>query len=137
MPIFDDRFIELNQCDARKAACTTLSGVWGIPMVAHFFNISPSAASTPLLAFMICNAIGSIALGHMADRVAAALDTALIRICLLRMILIAMLLPPVAHALGLLYVNVVFAALGLRWTAAPSARSRCVHQPPVRPATEI
>jgi predicted MFS family arabinose efflux permease len=94
------------------AVVTTLSGVWGIPMVAHFFNISPSAASTPLLAFMICNAIGSIVLGHAADRV-AALDTALIRICLLRMILIALLLPPVAHALGFLYVNIVFAALGL------------------------
>jgi predicted MFS family arabinose efflux permease len=95
------------------AVVTTLSGVWGIPMVAHFFNISPSAASTPLLAFMICNAIGSIALGHMADRAAAALDTALIRICVLRMILIAMLLPPVAHAFGFLYVTVVFSALGL------------------------
>ena len=95
------------------AVVTTLSGVWGIPMVAHFFNISPSAASTPLLAFMICNAIGSIVLGHLADRAAAALDAALIRICLLRMVLIAMLLPPVAHALGFLYVNVVFAALGL------------------------
>jgi MFS family permease len=95
------------------AVVTTLSGVWGIPMVAHFFNISPSAASTPLLAFMICNAIGSIVLGHLADRAAAALDAALVRICLLRMILIAMLLPPVAHTLGFLYVNVVFAALGL------------------------
>ncbi|HEY5128268.1 MAG TPA: MFS transporter, partial [Bradyrhizobium sp.] len=30
------------------AVVTTLSGVWGIPMVAHFFNMSPSAASTPL-----------------------------------------------------------------------------------------
>jgi MFS family permease len=29
------------------AVVTTLSGVWGIPMVAHFFNISASAASTP------------------------------------------------------------------------------------------
>jgi len=94
------------------AVVTTLSGVWGIPMVAHFFNMSPWAASTPLLAFMICNAIGSIVLGHAADRV-AALDTALIRICLLRMILIALLLPPVAHALGFLYINIVFAALGL------------------------
>jgi predicted MFS family arabinose efflux permease len=94
------------------AVVTTLSGVWGIPMVAHFFNMSPSAASTPLLAFMICNAIGSIVLGHAADR-AAALDTALVRICLLRMILIAMLLPPVAHALGFLYVTIVFSALGL------------------------
>src|SRR6266478_4549027 len=75
------------------AVVTTLSGVWGIPMVAHFFNISPSAASTPLLAFMVGNAIGSIFLGHAADRT-AALDTALVRICLLRMILIAMLLPP-------------------------------------------
>src|SRR6202171_1845573 len=94
------------------AVVTTLSGVWGIPMVAHFFNISPSAASTPLLVFMVGNAIGSIFLGHLADR-AAALDTALIRLCLLRMILIAMLLPPVAHALAFLYVTIVFAALGL------------------------
>jgi len=94
------------------AVVTTLSGVWGIPMVAHFFNISPSAASTPLLAFMVGNAIGSIFLGHAADRT-AALDTALVRICLLRMILIAMLLPPFAHVLGFLYVTVVFAVLGL------------------------
>jgi predicted MFS family arabinose efflux permease len=95
------------------AVVTTLSGVWGIPMVAHFFGISPSAAATPLLAFMIGNAAGSIFLGHAADRAAAALDTALIRICLLRMVLIAMLLPPVAHALGLVYVTIVFTALGL------------------------
>ena len=95
------------------AVVTTLSGVWGIPMVAHFFNMSPSAASTPLLAFMVGNAIGSIFLGHMADRAAAALDTALVRICVLRMILIAMLLPPFAHALGFLYATVIFAALGL------------------------
>jgi predicted MFS family arabinose efflux permease len=95
------------------AVVTTLSGVWGIPMVAHFFGISPSAAATPLLAFMIGNAIGSIFLGHAADRTAAALDTALIHICLLRMVLIALLLPPVAHALGLVYVTIVFAALGL------------------------
>lgn len=95
------------------AVVTTLSGVWGIPMVAHFFGISPSAAATPLLAFMIGNAAGSIFLGHVADRAAAALDVALIRICLLRMALIAMLLPPIAHAFGLVYVTVVFAVLGL------------------------
>jgi MFS family permease len=95
------------------AVVTTLSGVWGIPMVAHFFNISPTAAGTPLLAFMVGNAVGSIFLGHMADRAAAALDTALIRICVLRMVLIAMLLPPIAHALGLVYVTIVFTALGL------------------------
>ena len=95
------------------AVVTTLSGVWGIPMVAHFFHISPTAAGTPLLAFMIGNAIGSIFLGHAADRAAAALDRALIHICLLRMALIAMLLPPVAHAFGFIYVTVVFTALGL------------------------
>lgn len=95
------------------AVVTTLSGVWGIPMVAHIFNISPSAAATPLLTFMVGNAVGSIFLGHMADRAAAALDTALIRVCLLRMLLIAMLLPPVAHALGFLYVTIVFTVLGL------------------------
>jgi MFS family permease len=95
------------------AVVTTLSGVWGIPMVAHFFNISPTAAGTPLLAFMIGNAVGSIFLGHAADRASSALDTALIGICVLRMILIAMLLPPVAHAFGLAYVTIVFTALGL------------------------
>ena len=95
------------------AVVTTLSGVWGIPMVAHFFNLSPSAASTPLLAFMVGNALGSIFLGHIADRAAAKLDNALIGICLLRMLLIAMMLPPVAHALGFLYVTIVFSALGL------------------------
>jgi MFS family permease len=95
------------------AVVTTLSGVWGIPMVAHLFNVSPSAAGTPLLAFMIGNAAGSIFLGHVADRAAAALDGALIRICLLRMLLIAMLLPPFAHAFGFVYVTVVFAVLGL------------------------
>src|SRR5262249_3350068 len=30
------------------AVVTTLSGVWGIPMVAHVFKVSPSAASAPL-----------------------------------------------------------------------------------------
>lgn len=95
------------------AVMTTLSGVWGIPMVAHVFHVSPSTAGTPLLAFMIGNAVGSIFLGHMADRAAAALDTALMRICALRMLLIAMLLPPLAHALGLVYVTLVFTALGL------------------------
>lgn len=95
------------------AVVTTLSGVWGIPMVAHFFHISPTTAGTPLLAFMIGNAIGSIFLGHAADRAAATLDRALIRICLLRMLLIAMLLPSVARAFGFVYVTVVFTALGL------------------------
>ncbi|MCC8969862.1 MFS transporter [Bradyrhizobium brasilense] len=95
------------------AVVTTLSGVWGIPMVAHFFHISPTAAGTPLLAFMIGNALGSIFLGHAADRAAAALERALIGICVLRMLLIAMLLPPIAQTFGLAYVTVVFTALGL------------------------
>jgi predicted MFS family arabinose efflux permease len=95
------------------AVVTTLSGVWGIPMVAHVFNMSAAAAGTPLLGFMVGNAAGSIFLGHMADRMAARLDAALIRICLLRMLLVAMLLPPLAHMLGFLYVGSVFTVLGL------------------------
>ena len=95
------------------AVVTTLSGVWGIPMVAHVFNMSAAAAGAPLLGFMVGNAAGSIFLGHLADRMAARLDTALIRICVLRMLLIAMLLPQLAHMLGLLYVGSVFTVLGL------------------------
>jgi MFS family permease len=94
------------------AVVTTLSGVWGIPMVAHYFNISPAAAGAPLLAFMVGNAAGSIFLGHAADRT-SSLDRALILICLLRMALIALLLPQLAHAFGLIYVGTVFAVLGL------------------------
>ncbi|MBA1675975.1 MFS transporter, partial [Escherichia coli] len=78
-----------------------------------FFHISPTAAGTPLLAFMIGNALGSVFLGHVADRAAAALDRALIQICALRMLLIALLLPPIAQTFGLVYVTVVFTALGL------------------------
>jgi len=109
------------------AVVTTLSGVWGIPMVAHFFNISPASAGTPLLAFMIGNAIGSILLGHVADR-AAALDTALIRICVLRMILVAMLLPSVAEAFGLAYVTFVFTTLGLVAGGTVPLVLRCTKQ---------
>jgi len=94
------------------AVMTTLSGVWGIPMVTHYFTISPSAAGGPLLAFMVGNALGSIFLGHTADRT-NTLDGALVWICLLRMALIALLLPPFAHAFGLIYVGTVFAILGL------------------------
>lgn len=94
------------------AVVTTLSGVWGIPMVAGYFHISTAAAGAPLLAFMVGNAVGSIFLGHAADKT-ASLDGALIRICVLRMVLIAALLPPLAHAFGLIYVGVVFAVLGL------------------------
>ncbi|MGJ4946405.1 MFS transporter [Bradyrhizobium sp. HKCCYLS1011] len=94
------------------AVVTTLSGVWGIPMVAHYFNISPSAAGAPLLAFMVGNALGSIFLGHAADRT-TSLDGSLIWICVLRMLLIAMLLPALAHTFGLVYVGTVFAVLGL------------------------
>lgn len=95
------------------AVVTTLSGVWGIPMVAHVLDLSPSAAGAPLLGFMVGNAVGSIFLGHAADRMAATLDTALIRICLLRMLLVALLLPSLAHLLGFVYVGAVFLALGL------------------------
>ncbi|MBV8701100.1 MAG: MFS transporter [Bradyrhizobium sp.] len=95
------------------AVVTTLSGVWGIPMVAHIFNMSAATAGAPLLGFMVGNAVGSIFLGHIADRMAARLDTALIRICLLRMLLIAILLPPLCHVLGFLYVGSVFTVLGL------------------------
>ncbi|MGJ5153270.1 MFS transporter [Bradyrhizobium sp. HKCCYLR1023] len=97
---------------AHFAVVTTLAGVWGIPMVAHYFGISPSAAGGPLLAFMVGNAIGSIFLGHAADRM-QSLNAALISITLLRMLLVVMLLPALAHSFGFFYVGAVFAVLGL------------------------
>ena len=94
------------------AVVTTLSGIWGLPMIAGTFGVSPTQAGMPLLAFMIGNAAGSIVLGHVADKV-RSLDRALIRICIARMALIAMVLPAAARPFGLGYAVFVFAVLGL------------------------
>ena len=90
----------------------TLSGVWGLPLVAHTLNLDPAQASAPLLAFMVGQAVGSIVLGHAADRV-ASIGQALMLICLGRMFLIALLVPPVLRELGLVYAAANFAILGL------------------------
>ena len=94
------------------AAVTTLSGVWGIPLVAHSLNINLATAGFPLLVFMVGNAVGSIVLGHLSDRV-HSLPRALILICFVRMILIVLLLPSVIRHLGLTHAVIDFALLGL------------------------
>ena len=78
---------------------TTISGVWGIPLISHVFQVEPLAASQALLAHMLGNAIGAAALGHVADRI-VSLERALVLLCLGRSLLIVALLPTSARAFG-------------------------------------
>ncbi|MCF4130073.1 MFS transporter [Methylobacterium sp. SyP6R] len=91
---------------------TTLSGVWGLPMIAHVFGIDGSQAGAALLAFMIGNAFGSGGLGYLADRVLNS-DRALVVVCLLRSVLIALLFPAVLRHTPFALVVANFAVLGL------------------------
>lgn len=90
----------------------TLAGVWGLPLVAHALDLDLAQAGMPLLAFMVGQAIGSVVLGHAADKVASP-GRALVLICLARMVLMALLAPVVLRELGLLYAVANFAVLGL------------------------
>jgi MFS family permease len=93
------------------ASVTTLSGVWGLPMVRDTLAVSKEQASTCILAFLVSNVVGSIVLGHMSDRV-ANVRRALMWNCLVRAALLLTLLPALLSALGYTYAIACFCALG-------------------------
>jgi predicted MFS family arabinose efflux permease len=78
---------------------TTISGVWGIPLISYVFQVEPLVASQALLAHLLGNIIGSAALGHVADRI-VSLERALVLLCVGRSLLIVALLPASARAFG-------------------------------------
>ncbi|ARP89085.1 hypothetical protein CAL14_01210 [Bordetella genomosp. 9] len=94
------------------ASVTTLSGVWGLPMVRDTLGIAKEQASTCILAFLVSNVIGSIVLGHMADRI-RNVRRALVWNCLLRAAILLALLPALLASFGYAYAIACFAALGL------------------------
>jgi predicted MFS family arabinose efflux permease len=93
------------------ASVTTLSGVWGLPMVRDTLGISKEQASTCILAFLVSNVIGSILLGHASDRV-RNVRRALLWNCLLRAAILLTLLPALLASLGYAYAIACFCALG-------------------------
>jgi predicted MFS family arabinose efflux permease len=93
------------------ASVTTLSGVWGLPMVRDTLAVSKEQASTCILAFLVSNVVGSILLGHVSDRV-RNVRRALMWNCLLRAAILLTLLPALLAALGYAYAIACFCALG-------------------------
>jgi predicted MFS family arabinose efflux permease len=93
------------------ASVTTLSGVWGLPMVRDTLGISKEQASTCILAFLVSNVVGSILLGHVSDRV-RNVRRALLWNCLLRAAILLTLLPTLLAGLGYFYAIACFSALG-------------------------
>ncbi|AOB29655.1 hypothetical protein AKI39_01620 [Bordetella sp. H567] len=93
------------------ASVTTLSGVWGLPMVRDTLSISKDQASTCILAFLVSNVAGSILLGHLSDRV-RNVRRALLWNCLLRAAILLTLLPALLASLGYVYAIACFSVLG-------------------------
>ncbi|CAM3678953.1 Major facilitator superfamily (MFS) profile domain-containing protein [Bordetella sputigena] len=93
------------------ASVTTLSGVWGLPMVRDTLSISKDQASTCILAFLVSNVAGSILLGHLSDRV-MNVRRALLWNCLLRAAILLALLPALLASMGYAYAIACFCVLG-------------------------
>ena len=93
-------------------SATTLSGVWGIPMLMNAYGLNRIDASKPMLVFMIASMIGAIGLGFIADKV-QSLFRLLIVTCLARIVLLALIAPTIGQVLGVETVTVCLAGFGL------------------------
>jgi|SRR5215468_3750343 len=91
---------------------TTLSGVWGIPMLMNAYGFDRSQASMPMLLFMVGTIIGTVGLSIIADRTASLFNWLIIA-CLARILLLALILPIIGNALGAKIVFASFMLLGL------------------------
>jgi len=91
---------------------STLAGVWGLPMIAHTFDVTPVQAGQPLALFMAGNVVGSVVIGGWADRF-RSLIAPLATLFLLRVALMLLLAPVLARELGFGFLLVNFLALGI------------------------
>lgn len=91
---------------------TTISGVWGIPLLTDAFELRRDVATVMLLLFMASCMAGSVAFGYVADRV-RSLALAHVVMCLLRTASLLALAPAVGTLTGLPAVAVAFTVLGL------------------------
>ncbi len=91
---------------------TTISGVWGIPLLTDAFDMPRRNATAILLLFMASCMAGSVAFGYVADRI-KSLGRAHVLMCLLRTGSLVLLAPAVGRSAGLGAVFAGFAVLGL------------------------
>jgi predicted MFS family arabinose efflux permease len=78
---------------------TSLSGVWGIPMLMNAYGFDRTQASKPMLLFMVGTIIGLVGLSMIADRTKSLLRWLIIA-CISRVVLLVLIAPSVGNALG-------------------------------------
>lgn len=91
---------------------TSLSGVWGIPMLMNAYGFDRTEASKPMLLFMVGTIIGSVGLSIISDRTKSLLRWLIIA-CVTRIMLLVLIAPSVGNALGPQSVFISFFVLGL------------------------
>jgi predicted MFS family arabinose efflux permease len=91
---------------------TTVSGVWGIPMLVDAYGLPSTFAGTPILLFMAGSIIGTIGFGFLADRCKST-SRVLITIGLARSSLLAALTPIIGINIGLFGITCCFFFFGL------------------------
>ncbi|MGO4714376.1 MFS transporter [Bradyrhizobium sp. 2TAF24] len=91
---------------------TTISGVWGVPLLMDTLDLPRHSATSILLLFMTSCMIGSIGFGFIADRT-RSLRRVHVTMCLVRTASLVLLAPAVSGWMGLGTVVASFTALGL------------------------
>ncbi|MGM4929538.1 MFS transporter [Tardiphaga sp. 619_E2_N8_5] len=97
---------------AHFVTVTTISGVWGIPLLTDVFDMPRHHATATLLVFMACCMAGSVVFGYAADRI-RSVGRAHILMCLLRTGSLILLAPAVGQLTGPDAIVAGFAVLGL------------------------
>lgn len=91
---------------------TTLTGVWGIPMLMHVDGFSRVDASYPVMAFMIATIAGSLLIGFWADKWRSLFNLLMI-LCGVRIATLLLMIPGLGFPRSLLWTSVLFGVLGL------------------------
>jgi MFS family permease len=94
------------------ATVTTISGVWGIPLLTDVFDMQRHNATATLLLFMASCMVGSIVFGYIADQIRSP-GRAHVLMCLFRTGSLVLLAPAVGGLTGLSAVVAGFIVLGL------------------------
>jgi predicted MFS family arabinose efflux permease len=94
------------------ATVTTVSGVWGIPMLMDAYGLARTQASFLLVVFMASSMVGSVVFGLAADRI-KRLSRALTIVAAARLLSLLLLAPVIGTRFGELGPVICFSALGL------------------------
>jgi MFS family permease len=93
-------------------AVTSLSAVWGVPLLMHVYGLSRAEASGVMLISMVMTLIGSIGFGVVVDKVSSPFQL-LVVFAAVRILLLAAIAPWTGPAFGIHFVIVCLAMFGV------------------------